>query len=104
MNKQSVTLYVCESRLMRLVLAVICATGVMNGSASAQTYTVTDLGTLGGSFSTPLAINAAGQVTGVSTVNNSFNMHAFLFSGVLTDVGTLGGTSSQGLALNGNGQ
>jgi len=33
----------------------------------AQMYTVTDLGTLGGSFSGAFGINASGQVVGYST-------------------------------------
>ena len=54
-------------------------------------YTVTDLGTLGGSTSYADAINNNGQVTGDSYPSSGYP-HAFLYSnGVMTDLGTLGG-------------
>jgi len=60
---------------------------------------LTNIGTLGGSFTSPAAINNSGQVTGVS------NGHAFLYqNGTMTDLGTFGGTSSGGTAINNQGQ
>jgi probable HAF family extracellular repeat protein len=53
--------------------------------ASAQLYTVTDLGTLGGTKSTAAAINGNGQVAGSATVANG-SYHAFSWS---SDVGML---------------
>src|SRR5262245_46663413 len=101
MNTQTLMLEVCHSRLARIAVTIVCAAGVMSGSASAQTYTVTDLGTLGGSESYPVAINAAGQVVGTSWVANLHDLHGFLFSGgAMTDVGTLGGSRSYGNAIN----
>lgn len=44
------------------------------------TYTVTDLGVLGGQFSAGYAINQAGQVAGLSDVPGTFG-HAFLYDG-----------------------
>jgi len=65
-------------------------------------YSVTDLGTLGGSRTdtTASAINNAGQVTGVS------DNHAFLYSnGQMQDQGTVGGgTYSKGTSINDAGQ
>ena len=54
-------------------------------------YTVTDLGTLGGSASSGLDINDSGQVVGYSyNANNA--RRAFLYSNkTMTDLGTLGG-------------
>jgi probable HAF family extracellular repeat protein len=55
-----------------------------------------DLGTLGGSFSYGMAINARNHVVGYSTINKvDSRVHAFLFDGnVMKDLGSLAGTSS----------
>src|SRR2546428_310651 len=73
--------------------------------AGAQGYTVTDLGTLGGTFSDARAINAAGQVVGSSTLPGDTITHAFLWqNGVMRDLGTLGGSSSYTGGINSAGQ
>jgi probable HAF family extracellular repeat protein len=68
---------------------------------------MSDLGTLGGSYSSGFAINTSGQVTGFSgTVGNSAT-HAFLISPPytsMTDLGTLGGNFSFGSGINASGQ
>jgi probable HAF family extracellular repeat protein len=52
---------------------------------------ITDLGTLGGTWSYALRINEAGQVGGWSE-NSAGREHAFFWeNGVMTDLGTLGG-------------
>jgi probable HAF family extracellular repeat protein len=49
-----------------------------------------DLGTLGGTLSGGLAINASGQVTGWSFIAGSKAYHAFLYSnGHMTDLNSL---------------
>jgi len=55
-----------------------------------------DLGTLGGSFSYGMAINARNHVVGYSTINKvDSRVHAFLFDGnVMKDLGSLAGTTS----------
>jgi probable HAF family extracellular repeat protein len=62
-----------------------------------ERYTVTFLGTLGGTFSQPFGMNNKGEVNGVSTLPGDQNAHAFLWrNGVMTDLGTLGGPNSNG--------
>jgi probable HAF family extracellular repeat protein len=75
-------------------------------SAAATSYTITDLGSLGGQVTDATAINASGQVTGASELNKKVEVyHAFLWSdGKMTDLGTLGGADSKGLAINGSGE
>src|SRR5258708_3564379 len=65
---------------------------------------VADLGTLGGSISEGIAINASGQVAGDGFVTGS-QFHAFTDpSGPLVDLGTLGGYYSSPSAINNAGQ
>src|SRR5947207_4984918 len=56
---------------------------------------ITDLGTLGGSFSSPFALNDAGRVVGWSgTATGEY--HAFFWAdGVMTYIGTVGGAPSR---------
>jgi probable HAF family extracellular repeat protein len=74
-------------------------------SAATATYRITDLGSLGGGVTDATAINAAGQVTGDSTLNGGTN-HAFVWSnGKMTDLGTLpGGDFSKGREVNNSGE
>src|SRR5215471_963713 len=67
----------------------------------AQMYTVTDLGTLGGSFSAAFPINASGQVVGYSTRQDTplnDTLHAFRtapnapINPATDDLGTFGGS------------
>ena len=67
-------------------------------------YAVTDLGTLGGSLSYALDINAAGQVVGGSDTANG-PQHPFLYSqGQMIDIGTLGGCCGVAAGINASGQ
>src|SRR5262249_34076512 len=66
-------------------------------------YTVTDLGSFGGSFNFGYAINNHGQVSGDSTTTNGEN-HGFLYSGgPLIDLGTLGGNFTDVWGMNNRG-
>jgi probable HAF family extracellular repeat protein len=65
---------------------------------------LTDLGTLGGTYSIGYAINDAGQVAGFSYTNGDTATRAFLYShGMMDDLGTLGGASSSASDLNSQG-
>jgi probable HAF family extracellular repeat protein len=69
---------------------------------------MTDLGTLGGTWSYALGINASGQIVGDSWINttDSSPYHGYLYSGgVMTDLGTLPyGSDSQANGINASGQ
>src|SRR3972149_6488358 len=81
-------------------------------AAHAASYTVTDLGKLGGAKSFGSGLNAGGQVAGASYTTDDAAYHTFLWtpttpngaSGTTTDLGTLGGTHSFGNGLNASGQ
>ncbi|MGC2658221.1 MAG: hypothetical protein WA324_09730, partial [Bryobacteraceae bacterium] len=63
-------------------------------------YAVTDLGTLGGTFSAAFAINNRGNVAGAANLPSE-NQHAFLRrDGQMSDLGTLGGSNSNEGGLN----
>ena len=88
-----------------LAMLVICV--LVCNVSQAITYTVTDLGTLGGSRGTiATGINNSGQIVGNSPVtDNPLHTHAFLYSsGKMIDLGTLGGTDSSASAINDVGQ
>lgn len=58
-------------------------------------YMITDLGTLGGTFSVASGVNNEGEVVGGSTLPGDAVFRVFLWqSGVMTDLGTLGGLNS----------
>ena len=79
---------------------------VLLSPALAQIYTVTDLGTLGGSASWAWDVNDAGQVVGRSNIRGDGAFHAFLWeNGTMTDLGTLqGGQDSWAYGINSSGQ
>lgn len=60
-------------------------------------YTVTDLGTLGGTISEAWGINNAGQVVGRAYLSGDTWFHAFVWeAGVMTDLGTIGPACTPG--------
>ncbi len=77
-----------------IVVPVVC---------SAASYSVVDLGTLGGTFGVALGLNAKGQVTGQATTLAGA-VHAFFYDGTMHDLGTFGGSGSAGNGINASGQ
>jgi probable HAF family extracellular repeat protein len=76
---------------LRMNFAVLMVIVGVSSLSTAQQYTVTDLGTLGGKLSSAAAINRSGQVVGNSEVAGYPNIHAFLWSadGGMRDLGFL---------------
>ena len=87
----------------------VCLFAALLGTAVAASlhlprYTLVDLGTLGGSFTSGNAVNALGQAIGASRTPGDAAVHAFLYSdGLMTDLGTFGGSYSYAFAINGIG-
>jgi probable HAF family extracellular repeat protein len=87
---------------MKTILTLIAAGGLLAALAIAQPqpsrpqpqYTITDLGTLGGTYSNAFGINNAGWVAGNSNLAPNGPQHAFLWYGFdrLFDLGTLDGS------------
>ena len=90
--------------LTYIMLAIACAS--LSSAAKAQSrYTITDLGTLGGSTSEARAINDSGQIVGYSYITGDSAYHVFLYSrGHMLDLGTLGGSDSFAYGINNSGQ
>lgn len=88
-----------------LTILLVCLVATSQTIAAPLTYTITDLGTLGGTVSKAYGINDSGQVVGYSHITSGMPHHAFLYDGtIMQDLGTLGGTYSYALGINNSGQ
>jgi probable HAF family extracellular repeat protein len=83
-----------------------CAGLILAGFASvADAAVISNLGTLGGSYSRGFGINASGQVTGGSNAAGSTSNRGFLYTGgTMYDLGTLGGPITFAFAINASGE
>lgn len=87
----------------------LCGLGLQTAIAQSPQYTIIDLGLLpGGSASSGVSVNDAGQVTGNAN-DSSGSSHAFFYPnpdhpGTMLDLGTFGGLISYGAAINAAGK
>jgi len=89
-----------QRTLLRITLLTLC---LVSFGLAQSTYTITDLGTLGG-FSYGYGINDLGQVTGESTNSNGAD-YAFLYSsGTMTNIGNGSTYVPSGWGINASGQ
>jgi probable HAF family extracellular repeat protein len=90
---------IMKSRILTCITALTLLTALsvpLRLAAQKQIrYTVTDLGTLGGTFGRAWGINNNGSVVGYATLAGDTALHAFLWrKGVMTDLGTLAGSDT----------
>ena len=85
-------------RKLKHAVVALSAAGVMLSSIAqaVPTYSLINIGTLGGTYSEASGINDSGQVVGYSTIVGNAINHAFLYSAnAMTDLGALDvGTNS----------
>jgi probable HAF family extracellular repeat protein len=91
---------------MQQILLTLLLVFALDPQASATSYTITDLGTLGGSESKAFGINDSGQVVGESYTAGNATLNAFLYSGgQMQDlgIGSAKGINNAGQVVGANG-
>lgn len=80
--------------------------GQLHAVTTAYGVVTSDLGTLGGNYSSASGMNASGVVVGESSLPDNTTNHGFIAQpgGSPQDIGTLGGGSSTATAINNGGQ
>ena len=74
--------------------ALILGLAAMSPSAQATSYTLTDLGDLGGSSTYASGLNDSGEVVGYGALAGNTVFHAFKYeAGTITDISSLGASS-----------
>ncbi len=94
-----------RSTLARSLLLLLLSLAPALPAHAQTTFTITDLGTFGGTGSNAIAINAAGQIVGTYT-DSGGTTRAFRYTsgGGLVDLAPFGGTTATAYALNASGQ
>ena len=83
------------------MIAIPVVSSLFGSVGFGQTYTVTDLGTLGGHETIPLGINNSGQIVGMAWLPNSGYFHAVRWQfGVIEDLHSGDGLDSWAHAIN----
>jgi probable HAF family extracellular repeat protein len=96
-----------NNRPQLLVFAFLAAALATVLHADSHSYSVTDIGTLGGTYSAPVAINDDGDVVGGSQLAGDVgnDVHAFRYhDGVLEDIGATLGLRNVATGINNRGE
>lgn len=89
-----------KKRSLLSILVAMLSILLLGAAREVPTYTIINLGSLGGNYSAAYSINDLGQVVG-ATETASGEYHAFLWeNSVMTDLGTLGGQVSVAYDIN----
>lgn len=89
-----------------LVVGQLNKSGQLHAATGVTGAPVSDLGTLGGNYSSASASNASGTVVGESNLADNTTTRGFVLQpgGTMQDVGTLGGNTSTATGINDAGQ
>jgi probable HAF family extracellular repeat protein len=93
------------NKIIKTLLAVPAVLALPNSLLAAPQYVITDLGTFGGTYSSAIGINEAGQIVGFAYSSGNAAMHPFQWQSSTgnQDLGTLGGTLGMATGINGSG-